>query len=93
MHEENIYADEQCGLFKRKVKEQLFHSSILMLTKNKKMSGFGKRTTHSQGSGTGSGGGLGGYTGEGTLNGKQMKGKVPAHKNQQPSTCRSDCHE
>lgn len=36
MHEENIYADEQRGLFKRKVKEQLFHSSILMLTKNKK---------------------------------------------------------
>ena len=36
MHEENIYADEQCGLFKRKVKEQLFRSSILMLTKNKK---------------------------------------------------------
>lgn len=36
MHEENIYADEQRGLFKSKVKEQLFCSSILMLTKNKK---------------------------------------------------------
>lgn len=58
MHEENIYADEQRGLFKRQVKEQLFHSSILMLTKNKKRRDSGKRTTRSQGSGTGSGGGV-----------------------------------
>lgn len=36
MHEGNIYADEQCGLFKREVKEQLFCSSILMAAKNKK---------------------------------------------------------
>lgn len=30
MHEENIYADEERGLFKSRVKEQLFCSSILM---------------------------------------------------------------
>lgn len=36
MREGNIYADEQCGLFKREVEEQLFCSSILMVTKNKK---------------------------------------------------------
>lgn len=33
MYEETIYADRQHGLFKRQVKEQLFWTSILMLTK------------------------------------------------------------
>lgn len=42
MYEETIYADRQHGLFKRQVKEQLFWTSILMLTKNKKCQDLAK---------------------------------------------------
>lgn len=48
MHEENIYADEQRGLFKSKVKEQLFCSSILMLAKNRQKDHTQPRKQHWQ---------------------------------------------
>lgn len=63
----NIYADEQRGLFKSNVKEQLFCRSILMLTKNKKCQDSAKGPHTAKEAALA----VGGYTGKGTLSGKQ----------------------
>lgn len=76
MHEENVYADEQRGLFKSKVKEQLFCSSILMLAKNKKRRDLAKGPHTAKEAALA----VGGYTGKGTLSGKQMNAEAPTHK-------------
>lgn len=75
-HEGNIYADEQRGLFRRTVKEQLLCSSFLMVTKNKTRQDSAKRPHAAKEAAPAAGV----YTGEGALNEKQMKSEAPAHK-------------
>lgn len=90
MHEENIYAAKQCGLFKRKVKEQLFCSSILMLTKYKKNVRIWQkdhtqpRKRHWQ---RGGGGVTLGRDPEWEAN----ESKGPHSQNHQPRSCRRNC--
>lgn len=89
MHEENIYADEQRGLFKRKVKEQLFHSSILMLTKNKKCRDSAKGPHAAEEAALAAGGLRRRRDPEWEAN----ESRGSRSQNHQPRTCRSYCHQ